>query len=179
MRKQKKTCLIVDGYNVICNVPKMKKLMKPNQEDARKELADRLQNFAGAKGIDELIVVYDGKTHGKAAEEISHHKSFKEVFTSKLQTADSYIEKFAHDYNEKYRNIYVITSDGAVQSQILGSNALRVSVREFMAEEKNMQEEAKISAREKRRTDNTRDDFSNRLDPSVKELWDQLRRNGK
>lgn len=179
MRNLKKTCLIVDGYNVIINQPSLKKLLKPNQEDARKALSERLQNYAGNKGYDEVIVVFDGQSDGNKAEEVQIHKHFKQVFTTTHQTADAYIEKFVHDFNEVYRNIYVISSDAAVQTQILGSNALRVSVREFIAEEELLNKEAEEIAKEHRRSQHSRDDFGSRLHPSVKEAWDKLRRNEK
>ena len=55
------------------------------------------------------------------------------VFTREAQTADHFIEKFAHDNQRKF-NITVATSDGLQQIIIRGSGCGILSAREFKDE---------------------------------------------
>ena len=55
------------------------------------------------------------------------------VYTKEAETADSYIEKFAHKNSNKY-DITVATSDRLEQMIIMGNNALKISAKEFKAE---------------------------------------------
>jgi predicted RNA-binding protein with PIN domain len=55
------------------------------------------------------------------------------VYTGEAQTADQYIEKFAHDNRSKYR-ITVATSDGLQQIIIRGAGSDLLSARELREE---------------------------------------------
>jgi predicted RNA-binding protein with PIN domain len=55
------------------------------------------------------------------------------VFTKEAQTADEYIEKFAHEHKKKYA-IVVATSDALQQVIIRGSGAALLSARELKEE---------------------------------------------
>jgi predicted RNA-binding protein with PIN domain len=55
------------------------------------------------------------------------------VYTKEAQTADQYIEKFAHD-NKKNYNITVATSDGLQQIIVRGEGCSLLSARELKAE---------------------------------------------
>jgi predicted RNA-binding protein with PIN domain len=55
------------------------------------------------------------------------------VYTREAQTADHYIEKFAHDNQKKY-NMTVATSDGLQQIIIRGSGCALLSARELKIE---------------------------------------------
>jgi len=55
------------------------------------------------------------------------------VYTREAQTADQYIEKFAHDNHEKY-DITVATSDALQQIIIRGAGCSLLSARELKAE---------------------------------------------
>ena len=61
------------------------------------------------------------------------------VYTKEAETADHYIEKFAHENGKKY-NITVATSDGLEQVIIRGAGCLLYSAREFEKEVKAMEE---------------------------------------
>jgi predicted RNA-binding protein with PIN domain len=55
------------------------------------------------------------------------------VFTREAQTADQYIERFAHDNQKKY-HITVATSDGLQQLIIRGAGCALLSARELKME---------------------------------------------
>ena len=61
------------------------------------------------------------------------------VFTKTAETADHYIEKFAHENGKKY-NVTVATSDGVEQVIIRGQGCLLISAREFEKEIAAMEE---------------------------------------
>ncbi|MDY2847196.1 MAG: NYN domain-containing protein, partial [Oscillospiraceae bacterium] len=54
-------------------------------------------------------------------------------YTKEAETADTYIEKTAHDLSKEHR-VRVATSDNQEQIIILGNGALRVSASEFELE---------------------------------------------
>ncbi len=55
------------------------------------------------------------------------------VYTKEAETADQYIEKFAHD-NSKWYQVTVATSDGLEQIIIRGQGCLLLSARELYEE---------------------------------------------
>jgi len=113
-----KDILIVDGYNVIFAWTHLKKLAHESLEHARMELRDKLLNYGKFKGY-EVILVFDGKytKSGGSVEVITN--GFIEVYTDDGETADSFIEREVFLRKGKYTNVYVVTSDGAEQNQIL------------------------------------------------------------
>ena len=55
------------------------------------------------------------------------------MYTKEAETADQYIEKFAHENGRKY-NVTVATSDGLEQIIIRGQGCALISSREFEKE---------------------------------------------
>lgn len=47
-------------------------------------------------------------------------------------TADSYIEMESYKRRDEYRSIFVVTSDGAEQNQVLGNGAYRMAVSDLV-----------------------------------------------
>jgi len=173
-----KDILIVDGYNVIFAWTHLKKLAHESLEHARMELRDRLLNYGKFKGY-EVILVFDGKytKSGGSVEAIT--SGFLEVYTEDGETADSFIEREVFLRKGKYTNVYVVTSDGAEQNQILGSGGLRIPARELQ----NMVRIAKAEERLQYAHEHRRDQFSLRrnevgglLSPEVAEKLEKLRR---
>lgn len=121
--------LLVDGYNVLFAWPELSALAKDNLEGARAKLLDALSNYQGIrKG--KIIVVFDAyRVEGRRESMETYHNLFV-VFTSEAQTADLYIEKFAHQNQGKY-HITVATSDGLQQMIIRGAGCDLISAREL------------------------------------------------
>ena len=134
----KKSFLLVDGYNIIHAFRELSELAQVNLDSARGRLLDILCNYQAMKGC-ELIAVFDAyRVPGHDEEFIDFH-NIHVVFTKTAETADHYIEKFAHENGKKY-NVTVATSDGVEQVIIRGQGCLLISAREFEKEIAAMEE---------------------------------------
>ncbi len=167
-----KDLYFIDGYNVIFQEPSV--FETKDLETARNILNDFLLDFGAHREI-EIVVVYDGKSPSNVPREIKPVPFLTEVFTPNRMTADSYIEKESYRRRGEYRDIYVVSSDGSVQNQILGNGAYRIAVSEFMrvlAEDKKEQRE---SIRENNRK-NLRDEIGRNLSQEALEKLEALRK---
>ena len=127
--------LIVDGYNVI-NVRKPVRESR-QLEDARRELTNRLHDYAGYSG-QQIILVYDAWLSDRMQRSVERHGALEVVFTMKGETAYCYIERLcdelAEDVSLRRVEVRVATSDGLEQTVVLGRGAVRVSSRELLLE---------------------------------------------
>ena len=167
----KENYLLVDGYNIIHAWPELKELAEDNMEGARTKLLDALSNYQGIKN-NHIIAVFDAYRVQRHYEDIMEHFNIHVVFTKEAQTADQYIEKFAHDNKKKY-DITVATSDGLQQLIIRGAGCALLSARELkeemeMANEKLRQLYPQMQGREQNY-------LANALPPDVKERMEALR----
>ena len=130
--QKKEKYLLVDGYNVIYAWEELKELSEQNMDGARGRLLDILCNYQAIKGCN-LIVVFDAyRLEGHLAEVLDYH-NIHVVYTKEAETADQYIERFAHAYGEKY-DVTVATSDGLEQIIITGEGCKLISSRELKEE---------------------------------------------
>ena len=128
----KEEYLLVDGYNIIFAWESLKELAAVNIDGARGKLLDILCNYQGIKKCN-LIVVFDAyRVKGHQTEMHDHH-NIHVVYTKEAETADAYIEKFAHENGRKY-HVTVATSDGLEQIIITGQGCHLLSAREFERE---------------------------------------------
>ena len=133
--------LLVDGYNIIFSWEELKELSERDIGAARGKLADILSNYQGFRKCT-LILVYDAyKVEGNPGEVLKYHNIYI-VYTKEAETADQYIEKFAHTHGRKY-DVTVATSDGLEQIIIRGQGCRLLSAREL----KRDYEEAKAQIR--------------------------------
>ena len=124
-----KEYLLVDGYNIIFAWEDLKELADVNVDGARGKLLDILCNYQGVRGC-ELIVVFDAyKVKGHQTEILDYH-NIHVVYTREAETADQYIEKFAHENGRKYR-VTVATSDCLEQVIVMGQGCELLSAREL------------------------------------------------
>ncbi len=131
--------LLVDGYNIIYAWSELAEIAKVNLDGARGRLLDILCNYQAMKKCN-LIVVFDAyRVKGHDTEIFDHH-NIHVVFTKEAETADQYIEKFAHEHGRKYY-VRVATSDGLEQIIIRGQGCHLVSAREFEEEVKALEDE--------------------------------------
>lgn len=129
----KEEYLLVDGYNVIHAWPELKELAEESMHGARMRLLDALSSYQGIKRC-HVIVVFDAyRVEGRHLEEIIDYHNIHVVFTKEAQTADEYIEKFAHGHKHKYK-ITVATSDALQQVIIRGAGSSLLSARELREE---------------------------------------------
>ncbi len=131
-RKDLEEYLLVDGYNVIYAWEDLKELAEINMDAARDRLLDIMCNYQGYKQCN-LIVVFDAYKIRGFQGEVTQYNNVQVVFTREAETADQYIEKFAHQMGKKHR-VMVATSDGLEQMIIMGQGCQRLSSRELKAE---------------------------------------------
>ena len=124
--------ILVDGYNIIFAWPELKKLAAKSLDLARSELTNRLASYRGFMQC-ELILVFDAYRVKGQHREIEQHSGISVVYTKEAETADTYIERTAHQLSKEYR-VRVATSDGLEQVIIMGGGAMRVSASEFLLE---------------------------------------------
>lgn len=130
--RSKEAYLLVDGYNIIFAWDDLKELANANIDGARGKLMDILCNYQGIKKCN-LIVVFDAyRVQGHKTEILDYH-NIHVVYTKEAETADQYIEKFAHENGRKYQ-VTVATSDGLEQIIIRGQGCQLMSAREFADE---------------------------------------------
>ena len=121
--------LLVDGYNILYAWDELRELMKVTLDGARHRLMDMLCNYQGYRKYN-LIVVFDAyKVAGGVGSAQDYH-NIHVVYTKEAETADQYIEKFAHDMGKKHR-VTVATSDGLEQVIIRSQGCLLMSANDL------------------------------------------------
>lgn len=124
--------LLVDGYNVIYAWDDLKELAEINIDGAKGKLLDILCNYQGIRKCT-LIVVFDAYRLKQHAVETLNYHNILVVYTAEAETADHYIETFAHKNKGKYQ-ITVATSDYMEQIITMGQGCALLSAREFKKE---------------------------------------------
>lgn len=131
-RENKEKYLLVDGYNVVFAWDSLKEIADVNIDGARGRLLDILCNYQAIKKIN-LIAVFDAyRVPGHETEYLDYH-NIHVVYTKEAETADRYIERFAHENGQKY-DVTVVTSDGLEQIIIRGQGCRLISSRDFEKE---------------------------------------------
>lgn len=124
--------VLVDGYNVIYSIKELKELAAIDMGAARIRLLDLVSNYKGVRD-EQFIVVFDAYTVKRQGADLEQYHNITVVYTPMAQTADAYIEKYAHTNASKY-DITVITSDGTEQVIVRGAGCRLMSARDFEAE---------------------------------------------
>ena len=121
--------LLVDGYNILHAWDDLRELMEVTLDGARHRLMDILCNYQGYRRCS-LILVFDAyKVAGGVGSAQDYH-NIHVVYTKEAETADQYIEKFAHEMGRKYR-VTVATSDGVEQLIIRGQGCMLMSAKDL------------------------------------------------
>lgn len=134
-RKKKRSgekYLLVDGYNIIFAWEELNQLAHIDIASARDKLMDILCDYQGFQKC-EVILVFDAYRVQNHRTEIMDYHNIHVVYTKEAETADQYIEKFAHENGNKYQ-ITVATSDGMEQIIIRGAGCRLLSARELEEE---------------------------------------------
>ena len=169
-KETKEEYLLVDGYNIIFAWAELKELADVNMDGAKMKLLDSLSNYQGIRQC-QIIVVFDAYgVQGHREEGIDYH-NIHMIYTKEAQTADQYIERFAHDNQKKYK-IAVATSDGLQQLIVRGEGCSLLSARELRVEIEEANERIKREYQEMQgRNPNYLIDA---LSPDVKQKMEEL-----
>jgi hypothetical protein len=167
--------LVVDGYNIIGAWPELKQLRDVSLEDARDRLVDILaeyQEFSGAK----VIVVFDAYQVPGLGKEYRQSR-LRVLYTKEKETADELIERLVTELLARRRQIYVATSDMIEQHVIFGKGAFRLPANELLTRIR--QNRKDIQQRIKRPALPARNTLDNRLDPTILDKLEKMRRGEK
>ncbi len=165
--EKRKKYLLVDGYNVIFAWQSLNEMAAVNIDSARGVLLDTMCEYQALADC-ELIVVFDAYRVKGHPTEYSDYHNIHVVYTKEAETADQYIEKFAHENGRKY-DVTVATSDGLEQIIIRGQGCTLISSREF---------EKEVERRKAQlRTDYLEQQVRDKIVLGDTDVWEQL--NGK
>lgn len=124
-RQRKSEYYLVDGYNVINAWPELM-CLRGNLNEARDVLVHILTEYGAFENY-EMTVVFDAFFTEEEEHELQISDRMKVIYTGAGETADSCIERLAYTAVRAGREVYVVTSDGAEQSVILGAGAYRIT----------------------------------------------------
>lgn len=147
-KKKRKTYVLIDGYNLIFSSESLSDMANSNMDAARDSLIDWIVDYK-AYVEEEIILVFDAYRVKGHKTEIIKEKNIYVVYTKEAETADQYIEKTAHEMNDKY-DIVVVTSDRIEQIIIRTKGSVLLSSREFLKEMERVKREAKQLHEEKK-----------------------------
>lgn len=136
---KKESFLLVDGYNIIFAWEELRELSGISIDAARGRLQDILCNYQGFRQC-RLILVFDAYRVQNHRTEVFPYHNITVVYTKEAETADQYIEKFAHE-NARRCHVTVATSDGMEQIIIRGEGCRLLSARDLEAEIRRAEEQ--------------------------------------
>lgn len=129
---ERKSYVLVDGYNVIFAWDDLKSLADTNLGAARERLMEIMCNYS-AYTNNHVVLVFDGyKVSGNAGERFDFH-NIHVVYTKERELGDVYIEKLISEIGKNNR-VRVVTSDNLIQLSAVRFGVLRTSAAEFERE---------------------------------------------
>lgn len=164
--------VFVDGYNVINSWPNLNKIKEYSYDSARKELIDSIENYA-AYNLCSVTIVFDAHKVAGNLEKKDTKGRVTIVFTKDGETADAYIERCINNIGRKVE-VMVVTSDWLEQQTIFQRGAVRMPSLEFYNEVLLVEE--KIRKKVEKNVSKERDWLENRIDKSVLEKLEKIRR---
>ncbi len=120
--------LLIDGYNLLHQVPELSFLMLESPEEARQALLEKLQTYQRLRRH-KITVVFDAWNDPEPRRKMNI-KGIQVIFTAAGETADDYLKRIA--IKEKERAI-VITSDREIRSYVETYGAISITSRDFLA----------------------------------------------
>lgn len=173
MKNKQKEVLVVDGYNIINAWEELIEIAQTSLENARGRLNFMIAEYSSYKGIHSYII-YDAYKVKSALNREEKTQYTTIIYTKENQTADSYIEKFIHDFEDKRHTIIrVATDDMAEQNMILGKGAARMPTWELYLEIKESQKNIKEKINKRQVNKNTLDTI---LKQDIVEKLEKMRR---
>lgn len=162
--------LIVDGYNVIRNNARYAALGADYEggagwNKAREALINDAAYFAQGD-YERCTVVFDGAGNPSSSGEVTKEAGIQVVFSASGTSADSVIEKLAHDARAKGLEVVVVSSDFTIQSTVFGGGVTRMSSATFGLGSERAEEDWREDAV---RPSNVKNTLAERIDPAVAE----------
>ena len=128
----RKSYVLVDGYNVIFAWEDLKSLADTDLGAARERLMEIMCNYS-AYTKNNVVLVFDAyKVPGNTGERFDFH-NIHVVYTKERELGDVYIEKLISEIGKNDR-VRVVTSDNLIQLSAVRFGVLRTSAAEFERE---------------------------------------------
>ena len=180
----KREHFIVDGYNLIYAADELKAMFKsdadtePNKDGlaaARDKLIHMVSEYGAYEQIDTTIVFDAPNTFDEEQiQNVGEH--CRVIYTKAGETADSRIERLTYEFARMKKIVRVVSSDGTIESVILGAGGYRVPSREFMSAIRRTKKELRRDYLSNVTLPLIRHDVSTRLDAATVAALDKLRR---
>lgn len=173
---QRHQALIVDGYNVIRNNARYSQGVDDDFEggegwnDARDVLINDAAYYAQGR-FEECTVVFDGAGNPESTGETRSRAGIDVIFSAAGVSADSVIERLAHDARERGLEVVVVSSDAAVQSTVYGGGVTRMSAAAFGIDSERLEQDWRQDAVQPGPVKNT---IAERIDPKVAAALERL-----
>ena len=178
MAMDRKTVLIVDGYNVIRNNPRYAGL-GPDYDagSSWNKAREAVINDAAlmAKGtFEKCTVVFDGAGNSKSKGKPTRICGIDVIFSPAGVSADTVIERLAHVARESGREVVVVSSDFTIQSTVFGGGVTRMSSTGFSQASEDLESDWRgTSYKVGKQSKNT---VASRIDPKVAAKLDAFAR---
>lgn len=148
---QRRQVLIVDGYNVIRNNDRYAHLgidyeSGEGWNKARETLINDAAQLA-QEHYERCTVVFDAAGNPDSTGAPVHKAGIDVVFSPAGVSADSVIERLAHDAREKGFEVVVVSSDFTIQATVFGGGVATLSSLAFTADSADVEEERRGLAR--------------------------------
>lgn len=122
--------LVVDGYNAIYKIPRLKMLLDQSLAQARKGITALARNYKRrCGGIGKICVVFDGKDEFRGG--LDTTKSADEVFSG-TGCGDKEIIRVVGDLSGEY-DVIVASDDNFVRNNSRAQRAMVITIAEFAA----------------------------------------------
>ena len=167
--------LLVDGYNILFADDYMSELAIENLHSARDYLINILENYAGYKNLN-IILVFDAHKVYNGIEKTINTGNITIVYTKEAETADAYIERTVSELPKlKDTKISVATSDNIEQLIIMSKGAERISARSLLSALRKANQEIRQKIKYKKPIKNN--EVIENLDKETAELLEKMRLN--
>jgi uncharacterized protein len=119
--------LIVDGYNVIRQSPRLQFLDAMDLQRGREALLELLAHYR-RRSHHQITVVFDGWQHGDLKESRDRHQGLAIIYSRRGERADEVIKRLLHQERER---ALVVTSDREIQVCAEQTKAAWISASQF------------------------------------------------
>ena len=172
---QRHQVLIVDGYNVIRNNERYAGLGIDYDNSAWNKAREALINDAAQvaqESYEHCTVVFDGAGNPQSTGEVTREAGIDVIFSPAGVSADSVIERLAHDARERDFEVVVVSSDFTIQTTVFGGGVTRMSAAAFTIDTVAVESERKRLAKQPAATKRT---IADRIDPQTRAALEALR----
>lgn len=164
--------LLVDGYNVIHDHPRLSRVVGEDQEAAREGLLREVAPLASPDFYAVVMVVFDAAGSRNPEPVTEEREGVTAVFTRRAQSADAFIEAAVRRLAGEHE-VEVATSDRLLSgvssgfgARVMGGEALLAMAREALAETRE---------RVERLGGSRRSPLEERVSEEVRRLLDRMR----